>query len=111
MNDNTAGTAFYFKRENIPNKLDLFVRPGDDSSIKAEKNLDEFLHLFKDIKFERHLPADNLTKALDIKAFPAFLVNNRVRFAGVHSADTIKGNFCKLNKLSECNISLSKSLI
>lgn len=110
LNENTAGSTFYFKRENVPSRLDLFVKPGDESSMKAEKNLEEFLNEFKGIKFEKHLSADNLTKALDIKTFPTFLVNNRVKFAGVRSADTIKGNFCKLNKVPECEKSLSKNL-
>lgn len=110
LNENTAGSTFYFKRENIPGRLDLFVRSGDDSSTKAEKNLEEFLNEFKDIKFEKRLSADNLTKALDIKTFPTFLVNNRVKFAGVHPADTIKSNFCRLNKVQECEKNLSKNL-
>ena len=111
LNDNTAGSTFYFKRENIPNKLDFFVRQGDESSMKAEKNLEEFLKAFSNTKFEKHLSTENLAKELDIRAFPTFLVNNRVKFAGVHTAETIKSNFCRLNKLSECNISLSKNLI
>lgn len=110
LNENTAGSAFYFRRESIPNRLDLFIKSGDEASIKAEKNLEEFLKSFKDTKFEKHLSAENLAKELDIRTFPTFLVNNRVKFAGVHSADTIKTNFCSLNKLPECEKSLSKNL-
>lgn len=110
LSENTAGSAFYLRRENIPNRLDLFIKPGDEASIKAEKNLAEFLDAFKEIKFERHLSSENLAKELDIKTFPSFLVNNRVKFAGVHTAETIKNNFCKLNKLPACEKILSKSL-
>lgn len=111
MKDDAAGSTFYVKREGIPNKLDLFMVSGDDAGTKAENNLKEFLGVFKNIKFERHFQNDNLTKELEIKSFPAFLVNNRVRFSGVLAAETIKENFCRMNKLPECEKSLSKSLI
>ena len=111
LNENTAGSPFYFKRDSIPNRLDLFVIPDDKSSISAEKNLKEFLGTFKEVKFGKHLPDDKLTQELGIKTFPTFLINNQVKFSGVQSADTIKENFCKLNKLKECEKSLSKSLV
>ena len=111
LNDDAAGSTFYFKRDNVPNKLDLFVISGDSASIKAEKNLKEFLDTFEEMKFEKHFSNDNLTKELDIKTFPTFLINNKVKFTGIHTSDAIKNNFCKLNKLKECEKSLSKSLI
>ena len=111
LNENTAGSTFYFRRENIPNKLDLFVKSGDEASIKAEKNLQEFLENFKDAKFQKHSSEGNLTKELGIKTFPTFLINNRVKFSGVHTAETIKENFCRLNKIEACEKSLGKSLV
>ena len=42
LNYGAAGSALYIRRDNVPNKLDLFVIPEDESSIKAEKNLKEF---------------------------------------------------------------------
>ncbi len=111
LSENAAGSTFYFKREEIPNKLDFFVIENDPTSTKAENNLKEFLDVFKDIKFEKHLSTGALAKELDIKSFPAFLVNNRVKFSGIHSAETIKNNFCRLNKLEECKKNLSKSLV
>ncbi len=111
LSEDAAGSAFYFKRDNLPNKLDLFVIPDDKSSISAEKNLKEFLEAFKEAKFDKHTPGDKLTKELGIKSFPAFLVNGRVKFSGVQSAGTIKENFCKLNNLPACETTLSKNLI
>ena len=111
LNDDAAGSTFYFKRDNVPNKLDLFVISGDSASIKAEKNLKEFLDTFKEVKFEKHLSNDKLTQELNIKTFPTFLVNNKVKFTGIHTAETIKENFCNLNKIQACEKSLSKSLI
>ena len=111
LNDDAAGSTFYFKRDNVPNKLDLFVISGDTASIKAEKNLKEFLDTFEEMKFEKHFSNDKLTKELDIKTFPTFLINNKVKFTGIHTSDAIKNNFCKLNKLKECEKSLSNNLI
>lgn len=111
LKEDAAGSSFYFKRENIPNKVDFFVKEGDSSSIKAENNLEEFLNAFEEVKFEKHLADDELAQELNIKTFPAFLINNGVRFGGVLTAETIKENFCKLNKLPACEKRLSKSLV
>ena len=110
LNEDASGSAFYFKRENIPNSLDLFVK-ADASGIKAENNLKEFLDAFNDVKFQKHLSDGNLAKELGIRSFPAFLVNNRVKFSGVYAPEIVKNNFCRLNKLPECGKSLSKSLV
>lgn len=111
LSDNAAASTFYFRRENIPNRLDFFAKEGDASSVKAEKSLNEFLDAFPDIKFEKHSSTGDLAKELGIKTFPAFLVNNRIKFSGMVTADTIKSNFCEMNKLPECEKSLSKSLV
>lgn len=111
LNEDAAGSTFYFMRENIPNKLDLFGIEGDAASLKAEKNLKEFLDNFPGVKFEKHLAKGELSKELNIKNFPTFLVNNRVKFSGIHTADTIKNNFCSLNKADACNKTLSRNLI
>ena len=103
LNENTAGSPFYFKRDSIPNRLDLFVIPDDKSSISAEKNLKEFLGTFEEVKFGKHLPDDKLTQELGIKTFPTFLINNQVKFSGVQSADTIKENFCKSKRNNNWN--------
>lgn len=111
LSDDAAGAAFYVKREDIQNRLDLLVKENDIASSDAEKNLKEFLENFNEAKFEKHLSTDSLAKELNIKTFPTFLINNKIKFSGVHAAETIKGNFCKLNKLPECGKSLSKSLV
>ncbi len=111
LKEDAAGSSFYFKRESIPNKVDFFVKEGDSSSIKAENNLEEFLNAFEEVKFEKHLADDGLAQELNIKTFPTFLINNRIRFGGVLTAETIKENFCKLNKAEACEENLSKSLV
>ena len=111
LSDNAAGSTFYLKRGSIPNKLDFFVKENDISSISAEKNLQEFLDNFNEIEFDKHNSDDAVAKELLINTFPTFLVNNKVKFSGVRSADTIKENFCSLNDAPECEKELSGSLI
>ncbi|MBI3027564.1 hypothetical protein HYY70_05630 [Candidatus Woesearchaeota archaeon] len=111
LSEDAAGSTYYIARQNAANNLDFFVISGDQASLKAEKNLKEFLDNFKDVKFEKHLSSDKLAQELGVKNFPAFLINNRIKFSGVHAAETIKENFCKLNNLKECGKALSKNLI
>ena len=111
LSDNAAGATFYVKRENVANKLDFFVKENDAASINAEKNLQEFLDNFKEVKLDRHNADDALTKELEIKTFPTFLVNSRVKFGGIQPAETIKENFCKLNSVAECDKTLSTNLV
>lgn len=111
LREDAAGSTFYFNRDNIQNKLDLFIKENESASVKAEKNLKEFIDNFKEVKFEKHLSGSAFVKELGIKTFPTFLVNNQIKFSGVLTAETIKNNFCKLNKLPECGKSLSKSLV
>ena len=111
LSEDASGSTFYLNRDNAPNRLDLFIIFGDNAGIKSEKNLKVFLEAFKEVKFERHLSNDKLAEELGIKTFPAFLINNRIKFTGVHTAETIKNNFCELNKLPDCEKSLSKNLI
>lgn len=110
LSDDASGSSFYFRRPNMQNKIDLFVKFNDVSSIQAEKNLQEFLGSFKEIKFEKHIN-DSLTRELGIKVYPTFLINNRIKFIGAQPAEVVKENFCKLNMLSNCNLTLSKNLI
>lgn len=110
LSEDASGSSFYFKRDNVQNKIDLFVIFGDDAGIKAEKNLKEFLDAFPEAEFDRHDSDDALAKELGIKTFPTFLINNRIKFSGVVAAETIKNNFCKPNKLAACGKSLPKSL-
>lgn len=111
LSEYASAAAFYFKRSTVPNKLDLFVIEGDSVSEKAENNLKEFLENFKDVRFDKHNSKSELAQELGIKNYPAFLMNNQVRFSGVQSAESIKENFCKLNKLDACEKILSKSLV
>jgi hypothetical protein len=112
MNKEASGANYFINRETIPIRLDLFLIEGEVSTLKAEQNLQEFLDMFEDkINFTKHSKSDVLTKELEIKTFPTFLINNKIKFTGVQPADKIRENFCQLNELEECSEELRKSLI
>jgi len=110
MKDTVANANYYIKREEIPNKLDLFLKLDQVASSKAEENLQEFLEAF-DVDFEKHDEDSEIVKELGINTFPAFLINNKIKFGGVQAADKIRENFCQLNSVTECALGLTKSLV
>lgn len=112
MKDNVANANYYIEREEIPDRLDLFVQDNQEASAQAEANLREFLDAFGGkATFNKHNSDSALAGELGLNSFPAFLINNKIKFGGVQAADTIKENFCRMNKLQECSLELPKSLI
>jgi len=112
MKNTVANANYYIGREEMPNKLDLLLIPSENASFVAEKNLKEFLEAFEGkVNFEKHNSDDKIVKELGINTFPTFLVNNKIKFSGVQSANRIKENFCSMNKLDECELGLTKSLV
>jgi len=112
MKNVVANANYYFEREEIPNKLDLFLQQGQEASSKAEENLKEFLDAFDGkVVFEKHYANDKIVKDLGINTFPTFLISNKIKFSGVQPADKIRENFCQLNKVAECALGFSKSLV
>ncbi|MEK7172735.1 MAG: hypothetical protein AAB740_02020, partial [Patescibacteria group bacterium] len=112
MKNTVANSNYYIEREEMPNKLDLFLIPSENASFAAEKNLKEFLEAFDEkVDFEKHNSDDEIVKELGINTFPTFLVNNKIKFSGVQSANKIKENFCSMNKLDECELRLTKRLV
>ncbi|MBU90619.1 hypothetical protein CMO94_03670 [Candidatus Woesearchaeota archaeon] len=112
MKNTVSNANFYISREEISNKLDLFVKANQVASLTAEDNLEEFLDEFEDdVNFEKHDENSEIVKELGINTFPAFLVNNKIKFSGVQAADVIKDNFCRMNELNECSLDLTKSLV
>jgi len=112
MKNTVANSNYYLEREEIPNKLDLFLKPGEASSLQAEENLEEFLDEFKgNVNFTKHDEDSSIVKELGINTFPAFLINNKIKFGGVQSADKIRENFCQVNSITPCVLGLSKSLV
>ncbi|MCH8004141.1 MAG: hypothetical protein IH934_05945 [Nanoarchaeota archaeon] len=112
MKNNVANSNYYLEREEIPNKLDLFVKFNQTASLDAEENLEKFLEVFKgNVNFTKHNEDSEIVKELGINTFPAFLINNKIKFGGVQSADKIRENFCKVNSVTPCVLGLSKSLV
>ena len=112
MKSIVANSNYFINRPEADNRLDFFSQQGQEASIQAEENLQEFLQAFDgNVAFEKHNSNSQLAKELGVNSFPAFLVNNKVKFSGVQPADTIKSNFCEMNEVEECGLGLSKSLI
>lgn len=107
-----SGSNYLFKRERIPGKLELFVLPGEDASLKAEENAKEVIGLFKDkINFIRHDVTDEekekLSAQLAVTGYPVFLISNQLKLSGVQPAEVIKQKFCELNREEGCSTTLS----
>ena len=112
LKDDASGGKMYFARENIPNKLDLFVIQGQASSNRALKNVYELTEKAGgQISFNIEEIKSDLAKELSIKNAPTFLINNRIKVSGVQSAESLKESFCKVNSLEVCNETLSAKLI
>jgi len=111
MTNTASGSNYYFKREKISNRLDIFLTA--DIEEKVDKNIEEFLTLFgSGINFTKKVVTEDtkITEELGINSYPAFLINNQFKFGGLNSADSIKEKFCEINKLEECKQELSKDI-
>lgn len=109
-----SGSSYYIENNEIPNSLVLYLKSNDVTAQKTEDNLKEFLEAFDtEIDFERLVVEEqgNDAKDLGINTYPTFIVNNKIKFSGVHPAETIKQNFCMLNDLEQCSQELTKSLV
>jgi len=112
MKNTVSNANYYVDREEIPNKLDLFLKADQGASLKAEENLEEFWQAFDGVVvLEKHDSDSEIVEELGINTFPAFLINNKIKFSGVQAADKIRENFCQVNQLDECELELTKSLV
>jgi hypothetical protein len=109
---NTAsGAGYYFKRELIENRLDIYLLP--ETTGKIEAHIQEVSDLFKDkINFTSNVVTASqkevLKEELGINTYPAFLLNNQLKFGGILPADLIKEKICSVNYFEECSKELSK---
>ena len=113
VNNRASGANYYFKRKKIDNKLDVFLTADMEEGV--DNNINEILDLFEDnINFTKHLVTQKqkiqLSEELGITSYPAFLINNQVKFGGFQSANSVKEKFCKLNEIDECKVELSKDI-
>ena len=116
LNPSAAGASLYFQREDKPKKLELYVFSESEAEKKAENNVGPVLELLgDDIEFNRILLTqganDNQAQQLGITSSPTFVINNRFKFTGAHSPNTIKEKFCEFNVLEACSEELSNALI
>ena len=114
ITNSASGANYYFKREEIQNKLDIFLTA--DKKNMVDNNTKEFLDIFSEkISFEKHIVTEKekmqLKEELGITSYPSFLINNQLKFGGVQSADSLKQKFCQSNNLPECEKELKKSVV
>jgi len=108
MVPSATGANYFFKRKEIKNTLQLYILPETED--ENEENVADVLNLFgNDIDFEKIEVTDKkqLKEELAITTYPAFLVNNQLKFQGIQPPETIKQKFCELNDLDECEVELS----
>ena len=108
-----SGARYFFKRGEIENRLDLFVLAGKNASKKAEENVEELTELFGekiDFRVKEIEENSDIAEELSLTSYPVFLINNRFKLPGVHSAETIKQEFCRWNDLEECGVELALNI-
>ena len=111
VNPEISGLQYYFNRTPKNNTLQMFVLLNHSSTEAADRNIKEFLDVFKDVDFRRTELVEHTRKKPHITTYPAYLVNNQYVFTGVLSADAIKEEFCKINYVKECELMLTPYLV
>ena len=110
VSPSASGSPYFFSRKAEKGKLDLYLAEEHP----VEKNLEEVRKLMGNkMSYQRHLVRDDEKEALKdemaITTYPTFVVNNRFKFSGLQSAESIKEKFCAFNPLDECATVLSVS--
>ncbi len=104
MSNTASGANYYFEREQVNNKIELFLTTDTED---ADKNIQDFLDVFRDeIKFTKHFVKENekakLKEELGINSYPVFLINNQFKVGGFQSSNSLKEKFCELNRVERC---------
>lgn len=104
MSNDAAGANLYLKRKEIMKRIDVFYDQGSNSSELIKKNLGIVKgNLQTQVTIEYHnIKEDSLAKELEIKTTPLLLMNNKIRFYGIRSAQSIQELFCQMNKDVNC---------
>ena len=112
LSPEASGGTYYLERENLPNKIELFVLNGDANSARAEKNAKALINGNEaDISFSIHEVDSIIAKEFKILSVPTFIINNKVMVRGVQPPETLKEKFCQLNNLEICDKTFPKNLI
>ena len=110
-----SGSNYFFTRSTRPATIDLFVEAGQDTT-EIDNSMNEVRNLFgSNIDINRQVidKADKkgLERDLAITTFPAYMINNQLKFTGTQAAEIIKNRFCYLNALPECEATLSVDIV
>jgi len=113
MTNTASGANYYFKRPEIKNRLDVYTLSGTTNEVAS--HIQRVSDLFGDkITIITHevsdIEKDQLEKDLAINTYPAFLLNNQIKFGGVIPANMIKEKICLVNYFDECEKELEKNI-
>ncbi|HLC96485.1 MAG TPA: hypothetical protein VJH97_04140 [Candidatus Nanoarchaeia archaeon] len=105
-----SGASYFYARPEHKSELIAFVLPEDVE--KVSQNVQPVLDLFKESIDYRFIivndsVANQLKEEFALTSYPTFLVNNRFKFGGIHSPESIKDKFCEFNEDTGCLIQLA----
>ena len=105
-----SGASYFIGKEESPQTLTVFVT--SDVRDRTLNNIQPVLDLFgEDITFtERGKGSSVLAAQFAVSTYPTFIVNNKIRFSGIHSPEKIKENYCLLNSLTGCSTALTSQI-
>jgi hypothetical protein len=110
-----SGSNYLFSRMSKPYSFDLYVQSDQDTTV-LDNSINEVLGLFGDkIYFNKQVvdksEEDSLRRELAITTYPAYIINNQLKFTGTQAAEIIKNRFCYVNSLPECSTTLSLDVV
>ena len=108
LSEKASGSAYFFRRPQVKNKLDIYLSPSTASLI--EPRIAEIINLFG-TKLNVSVYSSTAAKAkeeLAINTYPTFVLNNQYKFKGILPANAIKEKICAVSILDECKEELSK---
>jgi|ETNmetMinimDraft_2_1059921.scaffolds.fasta_scaffold00367_3 chemotaxis protein histidine kinase CheA len=107
-----SGASYFAGREPRAKTLTVFVTA--DVRDRTMRNVQPVVDLFKgDITFTERLVNANAQSLVDefaISTYPTFVINNHVKFGGIHSPDSIKENYCLFNAVAGCSTTLTSQI-
>jgi hypothetical protein len=110
-----SGSNYLFSRPSRPAAIELFVEADQDTTI-IDNSMGEVVGLFgSKMTFSKQIVKESdkaaLKRELAINTFPAYLINNQLKFTGTQAPEIIKRRFCDVNSLPECEATLSLVVI
>ncbi|MDA1196719.1 MAG: hypothetical protein O2779_02015 [Nanoarchaeota archaeon] len=108
-----SGSPYFALRVTAAKTLTVFVT--SDVRERTLRNVQPVVNLFgEDIIFTERLvdvrSKESLVDDFAISTYPTFIINNNVKFGGIHSPDSIKENYCLFNTHAQCSTPLTSQI-